>query len=58
MVTGCKDHLSADAMKAGKCGTYDALDKNVRNKGELWSKSADGTMAEVCAKLGIPVEEP
>ena len=31
MVTGGKDHLSADAMKAGKCGTYDALDKNVRN---------------------------
>ena len=31
MVTGGKDHLSADAMKAGKCGTYEALDKHVRD---------------------------
>ena len=31
MVTGGKDHLSADAMKAGKCGFYEALDKHVRD---------------------------
>jgi len=26
-------------------------------KGQPWLKSADGTVAEVCAKLGIPVEQ-
>ena len=25
-------------------------------KGTEWSKSADGTMEDVCAKLGIPLE--
>lgn len=25
-------------------------------KGQPWSKSADGTVREVCAKLGIPLE--
>jgi hypothetical protein len=38
-------------------GTEDMPAVSIGMKGELWSKSADGTMAEVCAKLGIPVEE-